>query len=107
MYVFQINTDNLPYEKVGKNDPVCIADEVPFDIPDTWEWVRFCNVVNYSMGKTPPRKEDVYWKNPVHSWVSIADMVADGHIIKTKEAVNDYAANVSFKGKKLLFGKHR
>ena len=104
MYVFQINTDNLPYEKVGKNEPVCIADEVPFDIPDTWEWVRFCNVVNYSMGKTPPRKEDVYWKNPVHSWVSIADMVADGHIIKTKEAVNDYAANVSFKGKKSLAG---
>ncbi len=32
--------DNLPYEKVGKNEPVCIADEVPFDIPDTWEWVR-------------------------------------------------------------------
>ena len=104
MYVFQINTDNLPYEKVGKNEPVCIADEVPFDIPDSWEWVRFCNVVNYSMGKTPPRKEDVYWKNPVHSWVSIADMVADGHIIKTKEAVNDYAANVSFKGKKSLAG---
>ena len=104
MYVFQINTDNLPYEKVGKNEPVCIADEVPFDIPDTWEWVRFCNVVNYSMGKTPPRKEDVYWKNPVHSWVSIADIVADGHIIKTKEAVNDYAANVSFKGKKSLAG---
>ena len=102
-YIFR-GADNLPYEKVGKNEPVCIADEVPFDIPDTWEWVRFCNVVNYSMGKTPPRKEDVYWKNPVHSWVSIADMVADGHIIKTKEAVNDYAANVSFKGKKSLAG---
>ena len=94
----------MPYEKVGKNEPVCIADEVPFDIPDSWEWVRFCNIVNYSIGKTPPRKEDVYWKNPVHSWVSIADMVADGHIIKTKEAVNDYAANVSFKGKKSLAG---
>ena len=32
--------DNLPYEKVGKNKPVCIADEVPFDIPESWEWVR-------------------------------------------------------------------
>ncbi|MDY4698797.1 restriction endonuclease subunit S [Eubacterium coprostanoligenes] len=30
----------MPYEKVGKNEPVCIADEVPFDIPDSWEWVR-------------------------------------------------------------------
>jgi len=33
--------DNLPYEKVGKNESVCIADEVPFDIPDSWEWVRW------------------------------------------------------------------
>ena len=30
----------MPYEKVGKNKPVCIADEVPFDIPESWEWVR-------------------------------------------------------------------
>ena len=33
-------TDNLPYEKVGKNEPVCIADEVPFEIPDSWEWAK-------------------------------------------------------------------
>lgn len=32
--------DNLPYEKIGKNDPVCIADEVPFEIPESWEWCR-------------------------------------------------------------------
>ena len=30
----------MPYEKVGKNETVCIADEVPFDIPESWEWVR-------------------------------------------------------------------
>ena len=92
--------DNLPYEKVGKNEPVCIADEVPFEIPDTWEWVRFCNVVNYSMGKTPPRKEAEYWNNPIHDWVSISDMVSDGHIAETKEGVSAYAADVSFKGRK-------
>ena len=90
----------MPYEKVGKNEPVCIADEVPFEIPDTWEWVRFCNVVSYAMGKTPPRKESEYWNNPVHNWVSIADMVADGHITATKEGVSAYASDVSFKGRK-------
>ena len=90
----------MPYEKVGKNEPVCIADEVPFEIPDTWEWVRFCNVVNYSMGKTPPRKEAEYWINPIHNWVSIADMVSDGHISETKEGVSAYAADVSFKRRK-------
>ena len=39
-YIFR-GADNLPYEKVGKNEPVCIADEVPFDIPESWEWVRW------------------------------------------------------------------
>ena len=30
----------MPYEKIGKNEPVCIADEVPFEIPESWEWCR-------------------------------------------------------------------
>ena len=38
-YIFK-GSDNLPYEKVGDSEPICIADEVPFDIPDSWEWVR-------------------------------------------------------------------
>lgn len=38
--------DNLPYEKVGKNEPVCIADEVPFEIPASWMWVRLKNISN-------------------------------------------------------------
>ncbi len=36
----------MPYEKVGDNEPVCIADEVPFEIPESWEWVRLKNIVN-------------------------------------------------------------
>ena len=44
-------TNNLPYEKVGKNEPVCIADEVPFDIPNTWEWVRFSSVISLQSGQ--------------------------------------------------------
>ena len=44
-------TDNLPYEKVGKNEPVCIAEEVPFDIPETWEWVRLGEIYQHNTGK--------------------------------------------------------
>ena len=45
----------MPYEKVGNNEPVCIADEVPFDIPDSWEWCRvgdlFTNMTGLSYKK--------------------------------------------------------
>ena len=57
-YIFR-GADNLPYEKVGKNEPVCIADEVPFDIPDSWEWVRLSSVV-YNHGQTKPEEDFCY-----------------------------------------------
>ena len=44
-------SDNLPYEKVGKNEPVCIADEVPFDIPESWEWCRIGELFFLQAGK--------------------------------------------------------
>ena len=73
--------------------------DTPFDIPDSWEWVRFKDLVDYSMGKTPPRKETEYWSNGTLPWVSIADLVADGTVIATKECVNSFAAENTFKGK--------
>ena len=73
--------------------------DTPFDIPDNWEWVRFKDLVDYSMGKTPPRKETEYWSNGTLPWVSIADLVADGTVTATKECVNSFAAENTFKGK--------
>ncbi|MDB8788881.1 MULTISPECIES: restriction endonuclease subunit S [unclassified Ruminococcus] len=49
----------MPYEKIGKNEPVCIADEVPFDIPDTWEWVRLSKIV-YNRGQMAPANDFCY-----------------------------------------------
>ena len=51
-YIFR-GADNLPYEKVGNNEPVCIADEVPFDIPESWEWTRLGNLT-YNDGQMKP-----------------------------------------------------
>ena len=41
----------MPYEKVGKNEPVCIVDEVPFEIPESWEWVRLGELFQHNTGK--------------------------------------------------------
>ena len=40
------------YEKIGKKgEPVCIDDEIPFDIPDTWEWCKFENIIELISGR--------------------------------------------------------
>ena len=88
--------DNTPYEKIGEE---VRSLDTPFDIPESWEWIRFKDLVDYSMGKTPPRKETEYWSNGTLPWVSIADLVADGTVTGTKECVNSFAAENTFKGK--------
>ena len=49
----------MPYEKVGKNEPVCIADELPFEIPDTWVWARCSSIGIMIRGKGIKRGETV------------------------------------------------
>ena len=62
-------SDGSPYEKrVDAKGRVlsdeCIADEVPFEIPDSWEWVRLESVATYiQRGKSP--KYSVIEKYPV------------------------------------------
>lgn len=50
-HLVHITSHNLPYEKVGKNELVCIADEVPFEIPESWEWVRLGELFQHNTGK--------------------------------------------------------
>lgn len=51
--------DNTPYEKVGDAEPVSIAEEVPFDIPDSWEWVRISQITSVVTKGTTPRGGNV------------------------------------------------
>lgn len=84
-------------KKIKKEKPLSTIsdDDIPFDIPESWEWVRFGDIVYYNMGKTPPRAEPEWWKND-YPWVSIADMPENGHISKTKEMVSQKAIDEKF-----------
>ena len=46
--------DNSYYEKIG-DEARCIDEEIPFEIPDTWEWVRLenCCCKEIRRGKSP------------------------------------------------------
>ena len=87
--------DNKYFEKKG-NEVVCIDDEIPFDIPDSWEWVRFKNLVQFSLGKTPERVDSSYWSPNDFPWVSIADMEDKTTLTKTKEFISQKALTEKF-----------
>ena len=70
--------DNLPYEKVRKNEPVCIADEVPFEIPESWEWVRLGSIGDWGSGATPSRSIPEYYGGDI-PWLKTGDL-NDGYI---------------------------
>ena len=45
--------DNLHYEKFSDGTVKCIEDEIPFDVPDNWEWCRFGS---YTLNRDNERK---------------------------------------------------
>lgn len=82
--------------KKSKPLPDIMEDEIPFEIPESWEWVRLVDIVEFRIGKTPPRGDEAYWGGD-YKWVSISDMI-DGTVIKdTKETVSDRAIKEKFK----------
>ena len=93
-YIFK-GDDNCYYEKIGKNDPVKLED-LPFDIPDNWTWIRFPNLVNFILGKTPERHNPKYWNDGKYPWFSIADMKDKQIIFETKEKISECSLKENF-----------
>mgnify|MGYP002926909021 FL=1 len=85
--------DNKYYEQVS-NENTDITEEIPFDLPNNWTWIRFGQYVRMSIGKTPPRGETKYWTNGIYPWVSISDMSDYGLVKTTKETVSEYVQSL-------------
>lgn len=49
-YIYKNTTDNCYYEKFNGKEPVCIDEEIPFDIPDNWQWCRLNELGETNIG---------------------------------------------------------
>ena len=74
-------SDGRRYEKRvdakgRESEPVCIENEIPFDVPETWVWARLESVASISGGATPDRGNPAYWDGEI-PWASMKDIHGD------------------------------
>ena len=86
---------NSYYEKfLSTGEVKCIDDEIPFEIPNGWEWTRIGNIFETTSGSTPLSRNPDYYKNGNINWVRTTDL-NNGILNKTEiqitlKACSDY-----------------
>lgn len=92
--------------KKEKSLPEITEDEKPFDIPDSWKWVRIGEVFSVVRGSSPrPKGSPLYWSNTEteFNWVTIKDISIysqNGVLSKTLEHLTAKGSELStFVGK--------
>ena len=89
-YIFKNSDDNSYYEKIGKETVcidddlpfeipdswrwVCIDDDLPFEIPDSWRWCKFDNITTIKGGKRLPSGYTLLNEKTNHPYLRIVDM---------------------------------
>ena len=104
---FIYKENNHFYEKIGKKgEPVCIDEEIPFEIPENWEWCRLSFIGDWRAGATPKRSNSNYWDNGTIPWLKTGDLNND--IIKsvseriTEKALNETSVRLNPVGSVLI-----
>ena len=72
-YIFKNSDDNSYYEQID-GETVCIDDDLPFEIPDSWRWCRLKNIGTIVGGGTPKTNVKENWENGNIPWLTPADM---------------------------------
>lgn len=95
-------SDGRRYEKrIDKkghaSEPVCIEDEIPFEIPDSWEWARLEALGAIVGGGTPQTGFSEFWSDEASGvpWITPADMSAQSNILVS--AGSRFISNVGLK----------
>ncbi|WP_428885443.1 restriction endonuclease subunit S [Bifidobacterium dentium] len=80
-------TDGSWYEQRGKAKPVCIDKDIPFDIPENWEWSRMSVLIELLSGVdlTPSEYNDRHNGIP---YITGASNFDDGTLIENRWTVS-------------------
>ena len=78
-------------KKIKKEKPLVeITDnEIPFDIPETWVWIRVGDIGSWGSGATPSRTNPAYYGGSI-PWLKTGDL-NDGFIKEVPEYITELA----------------
>lgn len=83
--------DNRYYEKKGKEN-IDITEEIPFEIPESWEWCRMGTIGIWGAGSTPAKGNPNYYGGNI-LWLRTGELnnsvVYDTEIKITQKALED------------------
>ena len=88
-YIFKNSDDNSYYEQID-GETVCIDDDLPFEIPDSWRWCKLGNIGDWGAGSTPNRNKFEYYNNGTIPWLKTGDL-NDGYINTVPEYITEKA----------------
>ena len=66
--------DNSYYEKFPNGNVVCVDDEIPFDVPETWSWCRLSTIASIYGGKRIPAGRKLSATDTWHKYIRVSDM---------------------------------
>lgn len=77
--------------KIKKEKPLpeITEDEKPFEIPDSWVWIRVGNCGSWGSGATPSRTNLEYYNGTI-PWLKTGDL-NDGVVVETPEHITQLA----------------
>ncbi len=69
-------------------------EEIPFEIPESWEWVRIRDICSIVNGFTPRRTEPKFWTNGTINWFTVEDINKQGEVIRyTEQKITEAATS--------------
>lgn len=78
--------------KIKKEKPLppITEEEIPYELPQGWQWVRLGEIGDWGSGSTPNRSRFDYYNNGTIPWLKTGDL-NDGYIDKIPEKITQKA----------------
>src|SRR5574344_623323 len=97
--------DNSYYEKLTNGTVICIDEEIPFEIPKSWNFARMGSIGDWGSGSTPSKTRCDYYNGNV-LWLRTGELnnsiVYDTEIKITEKAVEECSFRMNMAGDILI-----